>query len=391
MKTARPGIQLSPFDRTVLLVAAGLLAAILFLVWRGEQVGGVQQARTAQLTPRPLQVLYSAVEGSTEQLFTVVAPLPAAGAPSTESKPIPTQLTTQAGSIWDFAVAPGGSQIVFSALTEEGSSDLWQTQVGADAPEVLLACPNAFCATPAWSPAGRLLAYSQRNANDFAAAAVSPPRLYLLDTQTGESAPVFSDSQKLGFEPRWSFDGTWLTYLAPDLVGVGATNLETGQGQFYATSTGETGIWHPSRLVFLMNELGQIDDQFVVHLVLVDPVANTRTNLSGAQSLVEDAAPAWSPDGEWIAFRRNELAGERKSLSKQLWLMRADGSDARPLTVDPANDYGAPVWSPDGRTLLYHRFPLKGPDIVIAVWMMAVTTGEQWPVVSPGQRPQWLP
>ena len=190
---------------------------------------------------------------------------------------------------------------------------------------------------------------------------------------------------------RWSADARWIAYLSPDLVGLGVYNLETGTDQFYPTSTGETGVWHPLRTMFLMNELAQIGDKNVVHLFLVDPVTNSRLDLSGAGNLVEDGAPSWSPDGQWIAFRRSELEGERKSLSKQLWLMRADGSDARPLTVDPAYDYSAPVWSPDGRYLLYHKFPLKGPNIVISVWIMDVETGEQWPVVSPGQRPQWLP
>jgi TolB protein len=389
MKLARPGIRLSPFDRTVLSVIAATTAAILLVIWRGGQVGVAPV--DAQPTTRPPKVLYTAVQGRVEQLFTVDAPVRVAGESAPAAGATPVQLTALPSGIWDFAVAPGGTQIAFSALTETGNSDLWRTQPEAAAPTLLLACPDAFCATPAWSPDGRLLAYGRRNANDFAAAAISPPRLYLLDIQAGETAPVFSDSQKLGFDPRWSFDGQWLTYLSPDLGGVGATNLESGEEQFYATSTGETGVWHPKQHLFLMSEQGQIGDRFVVHLVRVDPVTNTRTNLSGAQSLVDDGAPAWSPDGEWIAFRRNELEGERSSLSKQLWLMRADGSDARPLTIDPANDYGAPAWSPDGRTLLYHRFPLKGPEIVIAVWAMDVATGQQQLVVSPGQRPQWLP
>jgi TolB protein len=284
--------------------------------------------------------------------------------------------------------------VAYSALTPEGGSDLWVAEIGvgendAGTPTLLLACPQGFCANPSWSPDGRLLAYSVRNANEFAAAAVSPPRLFLLDVATGETAPVFADSQKLGFDARWSADGQWLAYLSPDFYGVTAYNVETGDEQFYATQTGETGAWHPQRSVFLMNEQAQIGDMHVVHLYLVDPLANTRVNLSGAENLVEDGSAAWSPDGEWIAFRRSELAGDRKSLSKQLWIMRADGSEARPLTGDMEIDYGAPSWTADGKTLLYHRFPLKGPDIVISTWTMDMATGAQREIARPGQRPQW--
>jgi TolB protein len=365
------------------------------------------QEGTGQEAAAP-HVLFTTVRDGAEQLFAVPWSPPPAGegivqessaetsSPETSSTALaaPTALTSGSGSVWDYAPAPDGRRVAFSALTPEGGSDLWVAEIGgaeigAAAPALLLACPQGFCANPSWSPDGRLLAYSLRNANEFAAAAVSPPRLFLLDVATGETAPVFADSQKLGFDARWSADGQWLAYLSPDFYGVTAYNVETGDEQFYATQTGETGAWHPQRSVFLMNEQAQIGDTYVVHLYLVDPAANTRVNLSGADNPVEDGSPAWSPDGQWIAFRRSELAGERKSLSKQLWIMRADGSEARPLTGDMEIDYGAPSWSADGKTLLYHRFPLKGPDIVISTWTMDMATGEQTEVARPGQRPQW--
>lgn len=49
--------------------------------------------------------------------------------------------------------------------------------------------------TPAFSPDGRVLAYSRRNPSDFAAAAVSPPRIYMLDMLTKEIAPLAADGQ----------------------------------------------------------------------------------------------------------------------------------------------------------------------------------------------------
>ena len=141
----------------------------------------------------------------------------------------------------------------------------------------------------------------------------------------------------------------------------------------------------------LMNVMRQLDAQYVVHLLLIDVNTNQQRNLSGETALVEDGSPAWSADGAWIVFRRKELTGPTATLGKQLWLMRGDGSQARALTADPAFDHGQPTWSPDGRYLLFHKLPLKGPDITLSIWVIDTQIGEQWEVARPGQRPVWLP
>lgn len=332
-----------------------------------------------------------------EQVVTAAVHLDPAGV---TAEP-PVQVTDAPYGIWDFAVDAKTGQIAYARLYEDGTSDLWTLHPGADTPELLLTCPNAACNSMAFSPDSQLLAYSQRLASDFSSAVVSPPRLWLLELATSTPARVFADEQRLGFEPRWSPDGNWLGYLSPDLGGIGVYNVENGTTRFYRTSTGEAPVWHPDGDEIVLSEMHEISGTFQVHLfaidVRVDPEANAQAGEAARQLLsvhdvpVEDNSPAWSPDGEWLAFRRKELAGPRESLGKQLWVMRRDGSEARPLTTDPEYDHGAPSWSPDGRFLLYHRFPLRGPDVTISVWIMDVVSGKAWEVAHPGQRPQWKP
>jgi len=220
---------------------------------------------------------------------------------------------------------------------------------------------------------------------------VSPPRLWLVNPTSGENSPVFADSQKLAFEPRWSSDSRYLSYLSPDLGGVGTLNLTDGSTQFYETGTGEPGIWRPQTSEVLINVMRQLGEQYVVHLLLINVTDNSQRNLSGEEALVEDGSPAWSPDGAQLAFRRKELTGPTATLGKQIWLMRTDGGNARALTADPGFDHGQPVWSPDGRYLLFHQLPLKGPDITLAVWAADTHTGATWEIIRPGQRPVWVP
>ncbi|MFQ5927358.1 MAG: prolyl oligopeptidase family serine peptidase [Terriglobia bacterium] len=64
------------------------------------------------------------------------------------------------------------------------------------------------------------------------------------------------------------------------------------------------------------------------------------------------ADPQISPDGNYIVYARMFMDIMKDRRRSNLWLLKADGSDHRPLTSGSRNDF-SPRWSPDGKKLLY--------------------------------------
>lgn len=82
-----------------------------------------------------------------------------------------------------------------------------------------------------------------------------------------------------------------------------------------------------------------------------------------ASPTAADRAPAWSPDGEHIAFTRVAREGAKADL----YVMNANGSARERLTATPVPERD-PAWSPDGTMLAYAaRVSPKGPFRIFVI------------------------
>jgi Tol biopolymer transport system component len=125
--------------------------------------------------------------------------------------------------------------------------------------------------------------------------------------------------------------------------------------------------------------------------VRVDLGDDTTQNLSGEELDANDGSPAWSPTGEWIAFGRKALADGTPTSGQQLWLMRPDGGQARPLVTDPKAHLGSIAWSPDGTEIAYLRFQLMQADARPEIWLVSLDGADPVKLADNATLPAWLP
>ncbi len=365
--------SISPFDLTVwsVLLVCGL--SIALLSWRSSAAEG------------QLRFLYLTVDEAGRSQIHLAAL-------SDEGTLVHSRALTDASvAVWDFAPSRDGDKVIYSALGEMGMSDLWQVSLVSNQIQSFLPCPEAACSNGRLGPDGRLFAYTRRNLTTFTSAFFSPPRLWLLDTATGQSAAIFADSQRLSMEARWSADGQWLSFVSPEPQGLGVYNLNDGREALYTSALGEASEWSPLAPHFLTTTSWQQGETYVTHLLRGDAESSELLDVSGEEALVEDSSGRFSPDGGWIAFRRKLLTGPQATRGKQIWVMDAAGGSARQLTNDSDADFGTPAWSPDGRYLLTRRFSLQGPAIVPTIWLIDVASGESRLLIEPGDQPVWVP
>jgi tricorn protease len=84
------------------------------------------------------------------------------------------------------------------------------------------------------------------------------------------------------------------------------------------------------------------------------------------------AAPedvAWSPDGRWLAYARDDL-----NFNTEVYLLSADGSRGPVNVTQHPRDDGSPVWSPDGSKLGFVSNRNNGDDDLWYAWL----TEEDW-------------
>lgn len=188
--------------------------------------------------------------------------------------------------------------------------------------------------SPAWNPAGTMIAYSTYGTSS---------RIVVMDLSTGRSRTLVGPTRNVNYNtPVFTPDGTRIVY----------------------TRAGEND-----------------SDLYSI------PVAGGATQrLTAGSRGVEEALPAVSPDGRRIVFVSNALG------RPELYIMDSDGTNARLLTeydFSEKNYRTDPDWSPDGRLIAYSerindRFQIRTFPVAGGTPKLLTSEGQN-------EQPSWAP
>jgi Tol biopolymer transport system component len=140
---------------------------------------------------------------------------------------------------------------------------------------------------------------------------------------------------------------------------------------------------------------GSRSDNTGADIWTIDPDGSNPVNVTAGTSDGGDL-PAWSADGQKIAFSSDRVSPANPVAVSQIFVMRADGSHPRQLTFDTHYDLD-PAFAPDGRRIVFDQ-QFAAPDSDVddqdILVMSADGTGERNITNSPGvddAQPNWSP
>ncbi len=308
------------------------------------------------------------------------------------------RLTETEAGVLEYTPARDGSVIVYAALRTDGTSELRRLDLITEEDRLVLECPAASrCQAPALSPQGDLLAYEmfEWQTNDSGGRIPGPRQVWLLPLVEGAEPVQVPPPSQITSSPIWSPNGL-LSFYNGSLRAVGLIRPENLVPiNMIPNGLGLLGSWSPNGEYLLLPEIvfaqGQPEDEgtaFSSHLFRVEPESSIVQDFSFGS--VEDASPAYSPDGEWIAFGRKYL-DERWTPGRQLWLMRSDGTEPRPLTDDPDFTHSSISWNPDSGSLAYMRVSSVDPNLPPEIWVTDLAGSASLLLAEGGYLPQWIP
>jgi serine/threonine protein kinase/dipeptidyl aminopeptidase/acylaminoacyl peptidase len=340
----------------------------------------------------------------------------------------PRALTTSTnGQIGYLAWSPDATRIAFKRRFPDGSGAIdWTGSSGGEEHKVLDLISADLSSSIDWSPDGKTLAFS-----DSPPATGRPLAIYLYNLQTGERRKLTSPPPNLwgDWNPKFAPDGRTIAFKR--VTGFWADDVylvPAGGGQVKQFTASRHGIWghawmpdgkslliscqrsgtvfgiwrfpldapdRPERIAqgsgdtitpatsIGSRRMAWVNQLWDLNIYRVAAKGDSKPEPVIA-STQRDNNPAYSPDGRiaWVSDR---------SGSREIWLMRADGSGQTQVTHLNGPQVDHLQWSFDGRYLAFDSRPKGYSDIFLLECSPGtLNCGEPQAMgVSPAVEPGW--
>ena len=233
---------------------------------------------------------------------------------------------------------------------------------------------------PTFSPDGQRMAYVSSRHDGYL-------EIYVMNLSTKVSHRL-TNHPKHDANPAWSPDGRWIAFDSNRTGRYHIYKIEPdGENLQQLTHEGwdnYNAAWSP-------------DSQFIAFgsfrsgIYIMDADGENPRRLPNQPR--RGQVPSWSPDGKQIAFSDMTLEAKRDILlmpDRNIYTVNVDGSDLRQRTRHPADDL-APVWSPDGKSIVYYSVWNEKSDIYLIEGGLGRHGGQLTRHPAEDKHPTWVP
>jgi len=210
--------------------------------------------------------------------------------------------------------------------------------------------------SPIWSPDGTQIVFETNRDGNF--------EIYVMNADGSNSRNITNHSAK-DWGAAWSPDGKWIAFNSDrdgdneiyllDVMTNAVVQLTHNNINDYSPT------WSPDNTQIAYVSSPGNSDLSNINVMNID--GSNKTPLISSFGISEQ--PAWSPNGDWLAFVSNE-----NGITAEIYLYRFEDKQVIQLTRgDSRSDF--PAWSPDSSKILFIQH-VRGPHTELDMFIINV-------------------